>query len=564
MGGGQRLRTGVQLGDQLGDAAGDLLVVQADSRGAVLAQPRVELRKEARPRPGRRQPGLRRPGRRRPGLTGRRLTGPRQRVAQQYQVQVARAVQAGELGDHESGQPRQPQARAGEADDADLPQRDRDRHGRCRRVLRRLGQVLVGHGDRRRQVGRADPQRQRVVVAGPPFPQPGARPERGEQQRRGVDGALPPQRHLAVHRVGELPVEVRLVDQVFGMVLPILLPTGQLVADGVADHQQRRQQHEQREADLVGDQDHRDADRQRQQGGEDRNPHPVAALRLGGLGQRDRRDRRVQARRPVQIQVPEAVGAHGGRRFCRYDQHQAGLADLQHRAWAQRHRLSGDRGTVDTGAVGRPEVGDGDLLRRAYDQCVQPRDVRVVQAHLGLRAPTEAGLARTERVHPAGVRAAGHPQLEQPGRRLSRRPGPADRDQHPVDQWRHPENAVRGELLLTGVQPASGPRRAAQGVGDGRERRSVRRVDEQVDRFASARRRVDRQPQLHGAGRPLVSRVPRHRAPRPAAAQPRSGRARQRPCPAAALPAAARSRTRDPAPSSHPQRTCTGVVHSRR
>lgn len=443
----------VEAAQQLAGAGGGLFAVVGQEQAAVLPPGRAYVRQPAQPGP----------------LGAPLLHRPRPVGGDQDQVEPVRRVQGGELGEHGTGQPRQPWPGTGEPERTGLQQADGDRH--------RLERARAGTGG---TVGGAQAHGERLGVALRPLPQARARTERGQQQggrvRPGVGqagGGHGRGRRFRHGRAGgtgrgEAPGPGPEAAPPAGRFLlrPVRLLTGVGGRGGGRS--------------LLG------------RGEGDTGP---------GVGGGD-----------AEAALPVGGGRHGGRRLV--GQAQPGLADAQQGARGQPDRLAADRLAVHRGAVGRVEVGDEHPAVGTHgDGAMGPGDVRVVQGDVGVVGPADPGAAAVQQVDAARVRPGDHVQPRTGVRRDRSGPGTVQREDGAVDQRRVAEQgALAVEPVPARVQhdgPLARLRRLREGTGDRRERGAGGSGDQDVAAVGGGRaagRSEDGQPDLHRGQRSLLRR----------------------------------------------------------
>jgi hypothetical protein len=393
-----------------------------------------------------------------------------------------------QLQDHPAEQAGQLVGGSGQAEDAGLAQRHRGRDRPHRASLvEALLTVPAGHLDLRRQVGRAQPEAERIGVAPATFPEAPAREDGGEQRRSGVgvQGAA------ALGLRGQRAFDPLLGGgEVAFVLLPRLpvLPRGlPPVGDGVADHHQ-----------WAGDGEHQvegrpqhhredDAESQRRQHHDHRDAPGLPGAGLVGQLDLHRALGRQQSRR-----THEGAGARAGRldggvgAGGRGDDHGRVTEpeDLteRHRRLRLRHRLP-----LEEGPVRRPAVGEGRAVRRHRQDGVVPGHRPVGEPEHP--APTEAVLPHRQLRDQPAPRSADDLQLPPAGRRWERRGrGAGLREVHEraVDQI-----ALPHRLVLVQAQPADveSVDRRARGPPERRGHRAdgqvVVHVEDEVQRGAA-------------------------------------------------------------------------------
>ncbi len=216
-----------------------------------------------------------------------------------------------------------------------------------------------------------------------------------------------------------------------------------------------------------------------------------------------------------------AVGHHLGppelRRDGRDDAQRA-LAELDQRAGRDQAGLRADRGPLQHRAVGRTGVGDGDpAVRVDLEGEVETRDVRVVHRHVRLGGAADDDAARVQQVDAAGVRTGHDVQGGGGAGRLDGvvRVGGIEPEDDAVDQRRVAEYGALVEPAALGVEvdvrrgaaragAGTGAHRARQCSGHRAQRGADRRADQHVGgghggmrRRRSGRRRALARPK-HG------------------------------------------------------------------
>ena len=128
---------------------------------------------------------------------------------QHAHLDVARAVQHGELAHQPPGRATDGRGRTGDADDTELGERQHHRDLLEHRRRGAVGLLTVDDHEAGRLVGQSEPQGEDVVVVGPPLPQPPARTDRLQQHVGRVGRGVEPLAPLGGHRGGELGLDRR-------------------------------------------------------------------------------------------------------------------------------------------------------------------------------------------------------------------------------------------------------------------------------------------------------------------------------------------------------------------
>ncbi len=327
------------------------------------------------------------------------------------------------------------------------------------RLLAQLGVAAAWKldSDVRREVGGADAQQQRVLVARAALPQlgqqlGGAAMELRRVGRRLAADDLLGRPCLAQAGHGDIQIAPEVRDR--GLVA---VAAGAPALEVRVDDHGRRQQREREEQEVSGDRRHGATEGKRDQRGAERKR---AALALKGRGGRRRDGRGSGARHPGRTVERDPAARSRRHRPCagvRLDDEQ-GASRLDLLAVEQCARqLHGGAG--DVGAVGRAGVVDGDLVRPHLDHEMAAGHGAVGELDVHTRPAADGVRALCEGDPRAGDRAADGDQVDDCAG-LGGRPVLSVRRRQQLD------DVAVADVDLTGGR-ARGPRPAARAGGAG-------------------------------------------------------------------------------------------------
>ena len=285
-----------------------------------------------------------------------------------------------------------------------------------------LGLLRVGQHDLGGEVGGTDTEQEVVRVVPPPFPQPAAGTDRGQQHRRRVRAVVPAGVTFHDEGVGGVLLDVGLALAVLLQALAVGGLPPLLLGPVVEDQRQGPTEGEQQEEPSLGEVGHGDAEDHRQDDHGDLERTSIRVARHGGQTEAGRAHRRQQSRRPVEVE-PDAV--LGGDQGCvgglGAGEAQQQVADGQQGPGLPLHlTLDGVLAEGQVDAVGGLETaGPGDVDPQPSHQ----RRHVCPERHRAVVGRPQRALARGEPVHGARAGSAHDAHLDDAGRFVRQAPG---------------------------------------------------------------------------------------------------------------------------------------------